>query len=94
MLPQRLTNDLCSLNPNEDKLTLSVIIKYDDNGNVISSDIVRSKIRSRHKLTYEGVNEILNNDIRDFEYSDMLFDMQELSEKLTILSKKKRNFRI
>lgn len=89
MLPQRLTNDLCSLNPNEDNLTLSVIIKYDDNGNVISSDIVRSKIRSRHKLTYEGVNEILNNDIRDFEYSDMLFNMQELSEKLTILSKKR-----
>lgn len=89
MLPRRLTNDLCSLNPSEKKLAISVVIKYDNNANVIDSEIFRSKIISHYKFTYEKVNEILNNNINVFEYSKMIFLMQELSEKLSKKAKKR-----
>lgn len=89
MLPKKLTNDLCSLNPNEQKFTISVLIKYDNNANVIDSNIVKSKIISHYKLNYDGVNEILNKNIKTFEYSEMIFYMQELSEKLSKKAKKR-----
>lgn len=89
MLPRKLTNDLCSLNPREEKLAMSVIIKYDKNGVVLDSKIVKSKIISKYKLSYDHVNKILNENITNFEYSKMLLTMQELSEKLSNKAKKR-----
>lgn len=83
MLPKRLSNDLCSLNVGEDKLTFTVEIVYNDNGKVISSDCYKSVINSKYKFNYDEVNEILEgkskNNILD---TDMLFHMNELSKKL------------
>lgn len=58
MLPVELSNGICSLNPNVDRLTITCRAAIDKNGNVISSDIYPSVIRSHGRLTYTQVNEL------------------------------------
>ncbi len=83
MLPKHLSNDLCSLNVGEDKLTFTVEIVYNDNGKVISSDCYKSVINSKYKFNYDEVNEILERKSKNnILYTDMLFHMNELSKKL------------
>ncbi|MCL4352783.1 MAG: ribonuclease R [Firmicutes bacterium] len=59
MLPQRLSNGIASLNPGVLRLTVSVEIDLSSSGEVLKTKFFRSVIRSRHRLTYQGVNEIL-----------------------------------
>lgn len=53
MLPERLSGDLCSLRPGEDRLTFSVMMEVTQDGSVVDYDIRESIIKSRHRLTYE-----------------------------------------
>ena len=53
MLPEELCNNLCSLRPNEDKLTMSVIFTMDENAKVLKYKICRTVIRSNFRLAYE-----------------------------------------
>ena len=62
MLPEALSNGACSLREGEDRLTLSCIIRLDGKGNVVDSEIVRSIIRSRNRMTYTDVAKILEGD--------------------------------
>ncbi|MDD6734831.1 MAG: ribonuclease R [Clostridiales bacterium] len=63
MLPVKLSNGLCSLNPNEDRLTLSVIMEIDkESGNVIRHKLVKSVIRSCERMTYNNTAKILCGD--------------------------------
>lgn len=55
MLPERLSNDLCSLRPGEDRLTVSCLMEIDDHGRVWDYEICEGIIRSRHRLVYETV---------------------------------------
>ncbi len=83
MLPHKLSNGICSLNENEDRLAMSCMMTIDNNGNVIHYDIYQSIIRSRKKMTYDNVNLILEeNTIPDGyeEFKDILLDMYELSK--------------
>ena len=93
MLPRRLSNDLCSLNPNEDKLTFSAEIDFDLSGKVIRNDFYKSVIRSKHRMTYSKVNEIIaESEEANAEYQDikeMVSEMLELS-KLLREEKKRR----
>lgn len=59
MLPERLSNGICSLRPDEDKLTFSCIFKMDDNGKVLDSEIVRTVTRSNRRFTYEEAQEVI-----------------------------------
>lgn len=59
MLPERLSNDLCSLRPGEDRLAFSVDMVVDTDGQVISSDIYRSVIQSHDRYSYDEVSEQL-----------------------------------
>ncbi len=59
MLPERLSNGLCSLRPNEPRLTLSVFLDIDDAGTVLASRFAESVIESSHRLTYEQARSIL-----------------------------------
>ena len=59
MLPERLSNGLCSLNPRVDRLVLSAILDLDSKGRVTGSDFVKGVIRSGHRMTYTEVARIL-----------------------------------
>ena len=61
MLPERLSNELCSLRPHEDKLCMSVIVEMDPNAKVIRHKICRTVICSNHRLTYRQAQNILDN---------------------------------
>ena len=57
MLPERLSNDLCSLRPNEEKRTVSAILTLDAKGETVKTEFTRSLIRSRSRLTYAEVGD-------------------------------------
>ena len=61
MLPERLSNELCSLRPHEDKLCMSVVVEMDPNAKVIRHKICRTVIRSNYRLTYQQAQEMLDN---------------------------------
>ena len=91
MLPKKLSNGICSLNPNEDRLTLSCVMKLDKSGNVTDHYLTEGIIRSKERMTYEDVTEILVNKneslLKRYEIiSDQLF----LMEKLAMILRKKR----
>src|SRR5438309_4142545 len=65
MLPERLSNGVCSLKPEVDRLTHSVFINFDKRGVVRSARFARSVIRSAHRLTYKGAYSILTAAPRD-----------------------------
>lgn len=65
MLPERLSNELCSLRPNEDKLCMSVIVEMDPNAKVIRHKICRTVICSDYRLTYRQAQDILDNQVQD-----------------------------
>jgi ribonuclease R len=66
MLPEKLSNELCSLRPNEDKLTFSVVFTYDEEMNIKKHWIGKSVIHSKRRFTYEEVQEILHGKVGDF----------------------------
>ena len=65
MLPERLSNGVCSLNPGVDRLTHSVFIQFDKNGVAKSARFEKSVIRSAHRLTYKQAYAILKSSPRD-----------------------------
>ena len=85
MLPHKLSNGICSLNPNVDRLTISCDMEIDSNGEVVSYDIYASVINSNIQMTYKNVNKILEENIipEGYEkYSDTLLKMKELADIL------------
>ena len=62
MLPKELSNGICSLNPYEDRLTLSCICKIDSNGKILEHKIAESMINSKERMTYGNVTKILDED--------------------------------
>ncbi len=60
MLPEYLSNEVCSLNPREDRLTFSCFMELDENGEVTDYRIVESVINSNQRFTYEQVQDILD----------------------------------
>lgn len=88
MLPPKLSNGICSLNPRVDRLTMSVIIDFDKEANIKSYKITPSVIKTCERMTYTQVNKILEDKdqemINRFKYLlDDLTVMRELAEKLT-----------
>lgn len=87
MLPFELSNGICSLNPDVDRLTMTAIIDIDKNGKMIDSKVVDSIIHSDHRCTYNKVNEFLegNNPAVNEEYKDidaLLHDLEDLTHIL------------
>jgi ribonuclease R len=62
MLPERLSNDICSLNPHTDRLAMSAILEVDSAGHVVASRFHNSVIRSRERMDYGSVQKILDGD--------------------------------
>lgn len=87
MLPRALSNGICSLNEGEDRLAMSIDIILDESAKVVFSNIYKSVIRSKKKMTYEKVEKVLNNEDDEVlkEYAPFKEDillMCELAEKL------------
>jgi ribonuclease R len=62
MLPESLSNGICSLKPNEDRLVMSALIELDQYGNIKSSRLTSGVIKSAARMTYTNVNKILEDD--------------------------------
>ena len=85
MLPHKLSNGICSLNEGVERLTQSCVMKIDNKGNVVDYDIFPSFIKSRKKMTYKCVNDIIMRDVVApgyEEYVDILKNMNELAHIL------------
>lgn len=86
MLPHKLSNGICSLNPQVDRYTISCLMEIDENGEVVNHDIIPSVIHSSYRMTYNHVNKILDGDVAlQTQYHDVVplfFLMQELASLL------------
>ncbi len=72
MLPEHLSNGICSLRPNEEKLTFSCIFEMDDNANVINSKIARTVTKSDRRFTYEEAQEVIETGKGDYCCDEIL----------------------
>lgn len=80
MLPERLSNGLCSLRPHEDKLCYAVVFELDENANIKKHRIGRTVIHSDRRFTYEEAQEIIEGSEGDFK--DEILKLNELAIKL------------
>ena len=74
MLPEHLSNGICSLRPNEDKLTFSVIFEIKPDGKIVDTKIARTVIRSDRRFTYEEAQEIIETGKGDFKDEILTLD--------------------
>ena len=92
MLPEELSNGICSLNPNENRLALSLKMRINKLGKVVDYKIYKSIIKSNYRLVYDDVNDYLDN--KDKVYDDeILIGKLELFDNLYKILKNKREKR-
>ena len=91
MLPKKLSNGICSLNPKVDRLTLSCIMEVNRQGKVVNHTIAQSVIKTNERMTYTDVTKILrDNDAELIErYKDLVDDFKAMEELCKILRKKR-----
>ncbi len=80
MLPEHLSNGICSLRPDEDKLTFSTIFEMTPDGRVVKSDITRTVIRSNRRFTYEEAQDVIETGKGD--YADEILTLDRLAKIL------------
>ena len=80
MLPERLCNEICSLRPDEEKLTYSCIVELDDDANVLATEICHTVIRSNRRFTYEEAQEVIETGKGD--YADEILTLDRLAKIL------------
>lgn len=91
MLPKELSNGICSLNPGEDRLALSVFMEIDLHGEVVDYKIEETVIRSTERMTYEDVNKMLEDNDPELimQYSDLIEDFRHMEMLSSILRNKR-----
>jgi ribonuclease R len=93
MLPPRLSNGICSLNPDVDRLTLSAIMEFDNDGRQVGGEICESIIRSKARTSYKEVKKSLETGEvlpdRYPQFLDDLRNMRELSDKMSELRRER-----
>lgn len=89
MLPEKISNNLCSLIPDQDRLAFTAIIDFDRQGNVVKKRFVKSIIRSHKRFTYTIVRQILIDNDQDArrEHKPFLTPLKWAGELATILQK-------
>lgn len=87
MLPKTLSNGVCSLNPFEDKLTLSIFMEIDHKGKVVKYDIRETVINSKARMTYTEVSDILEKDDEKLKatFADLVDDFKHAEALARIL---------
>ena len=92
MLPERLSNGLCSLNPRVDRLVLSAILETDRRGRVTGSEFVQGVIRSAHRMTYTEVARLLETrptSADESRYGLLLQDFRTMAELASLLRERR-----
>lgn len=92
MLPHKLSNGICSLNPDVDRLALSCIMEIDHKGNVLDHKVLQSVIHSSRRMTYTAVREILEDKTPNLleEYKDFVEMFQQMNELRVILGERRK----
>ena len=90
MLPEKLSNNLCSLKPNVDRLTYSVIIKFDSNLSIVDYWIGRTVIHSKKRFTYDEAQESINN--KNGLFHEKLNILNEIAKNIIIKRFKSGSF--
>jgi ribonuclease R len=91
MIPHRLSNGICSLNPKVDRLTLTCEMEINERGVVVSHEIFESVIKTTERMTYFDVNKILvdqDEELRE-KYHDLVPMFEDMEELAAILRKKR-----
>ena len=90
MLPKKLSNGICSLNENQDRFTISVIMKIDKKGQVIDSDIFKSVIKTTKRMNYHDVDDLFKYiDIQNSVISSNDMEKEQLNRITTVEEKYK-----
>ena len=86
MLPEQLSNGVCSLRPDEDKFTMSALMDVDEAGSVVHTSLLRTITRSNARLVYDDVNRLFDGDAAQRErmagLEDTLLAMRELARRI------------
>lgn len=92
MLPHKLSNGICSLNPHVDRLALSCLMEVNGRGEVVSHRILESVINSDYRMTYTAVREILEDGTPALleQYAEILPMLEDMEELRQILGEKRR----
>jgi len=92
MLPKKLSNGICSLNPQIERLTLSCDMEIDNKGKVKKYEIYESVIKTKERMTYENINKILaGNDPKTIErYSNLIETFKHMEKLMGILNSRRR----
>lgn len=85
MLPHKLSNGICSLNPGVERLAQSCVMEIDNKGNVVSHEIFESVIKSRIQMTYKKVNKWLDEGIVEDGYAPFTNDLSLMKELADII---------
>ena len=92
MLPKELSNGICSLNPNEDRLTLSVTMVISPDGELLEHKIYKSVINTVHRMNYDDVTAIIEGDKKLIErYADIYNDIMLMNELKDVLKAKRQS---
>ncbi len=94
MIPHRLSNGICSLNPGADRLTMSCRMEIDGSGKVVDHDIFQSVIHSDRRMTYDAVNRMLDDEDQTLisEFPDV-YPMLKKARELAMILRKRRKKR-
>ena len=89
MLPERLSNVLCSLNPHEDRYAFTAVLDFDKSGKRLKSRFCRSVIKSRHRLTYNRVWDILQDKEEAAADQELLKAVEEMARLGSLLEERR-----
>ena len=92
MLPKELSNGICSLNENVERLVLGIDIKIDKNGNMLESEVFKGVIKSAKKMSYDKVYKVISNtedEETKKEYANFKEDLLLMKELAKILNEKR-----
>ena len=91
MLPHKLSNGICSLNPGVDRLAISCVMEIDNNGKTVDYEIFPSIIKSRLQMTYKKVNQVIEKNEIPEGYEPFVNDLKLMDELSQIIRKAKIN---
>src|SRR3984885_1699368 len=91
MLPEELSNGICSLNPKVDRLVMSVVLELDGAAKLLRAEFFQGVIRSAERMTYTNVNKVIEGDPEmTRRYAPLVSDFQKMKELALLLNKRRR----